>query len=144
MPQTKRAKSKNSHYSLILQGYTNPCSGKVQFRNFRTILNIDNSSIIVTGKLTSKLKNKSSSTTTWGKQYGIFKASQVVNVDLCQPGFSATKTVTWKCHVDKYTVGRYDIILLLTTLVIDIKFSDHVIISGDRPYIKGAFCIWLT
>ena len=51
--------------------------------------------------------------------------------------FSATKIVTWKCHVDKSTNGRYNMILgrdLLTALVLDIKFSDHFILGGEGPY----------
>ena len=53
--------------------------------------------------------------------------------------FSATKIVTWKCHVDKSTNGRYNMILgrdLLTALRLDLKFSDDVIIDGKGTY-KG-------
>ena len=60
-----------------------------------------------------------------------------MNVDFCLPEFSATKIVTWKYHVDKSTNGRYDMILgryLLTALVLDIKFSDNVIICREGPY----------
>ena len=66
-----------------------------------------------------------------------FTTSKKVNVDFCLPEFSATKIVTWKYHVDKYTNGRYDIILgryLLTALGLDIKFSENVIIGGEGPY----------
>ena len=53
---TKRKKSKNSHYSPILKGCMNNRSGTAKFRNFRIILDSGNSSTIVIGKLTSKLK----------------------------------------------------------------------------------------
>ena len=60
-----------------------------------------------------------------------------MNVDLCIWKFSATKTVTSKFHVDDSVEGRYNVILgrdLLTTLVLDIKFSDNVIIGVDVPF----------
>ena len=53
--------------------------------------------------------------------------------------FSATKIVTWKCNVDRSTSGRYDMILgrdLLTSLGMDLKFYENVIIGGEGPY-KG-------
>ena len=42
-----------------------------------------------------------------------------------------------KCHVDKKTNRRYDMILgrdPLTALGMDIKFSENIIIGGDGPY----------
>ena len=45
----------------------------------------------------------------------------------------------WKCHVDKYATGRYDMILgrdILTALGIDLKFSENIIHGGEGPY-KG-------
>ena len=57
----------------------------------------------------------------------------------CLPDFSATKIVTWKCHIDKSTNGIYDIILgrdLLTTLVLDLQFYENVILGGVGPYKK--------
>ena len=59
------------------------------------------SSTILTSKLTSKLKTKESEKTTWGTQARKFTTSKKVNVDFCLPEFSATKIVSWKCHVDK-------------------------------------------
>ena len=55
----------------------------------------------------------------------------------CLPAFSATKIVTWKCHVNESTNGRYDMVLgkdLLTTLVLDVKFSDNVKIGSEVTY----------
>ena len=40
-------------------------------------------------------------------------------------GIYCEKIVTWKCHVDESTNGRYNMILgrdLLTALVMDLKF----------------------
>ena len=52
----KRAKSKNNHYSPILQGCMNTRSGRGENRNFWILLDSGSSSTILMGKLTSKLK----------------------------------------------------------------------------------------
>ena len=54
----KHVKSKNSHYSPILQGCMNTCSGEAKLRNFRILLDRGSTSPIVMGKLKSKLKQK--------------------------------------------------------------------------------------
>ena len=62
-----------------------------------------------------------------------------LSVDFFLPELSATKIVMWKCHVDKSTNSIYNMILgrdILTTLGLDLKFSDNVIIGGKGPY-KG-------
>ena len=63
--------------------------------------------------------------------------SKKVNVEFCSPEFSATKIVMRTCHVDDSAKGRYNMILgrnLLTTLGLDIKFSDRVIVGVERLY----------
>ena len=88
-------------------------------------MDIGSSSTIVMGKLTSKLKKKTKKTT-WETQAGKFTTSKKVNVDFCLPEFSATKIVSWKCHVDKKTNSMYDMNLgrdLLTELGLDLNFS---------------------
>ena len=85
------------------------------------------------GNLMSKLKTKEAEKTTWGTQSGKLTTSKKAKVDFCLPELSATKIVTWKCHVDESTNGRYDIILgrdLLTALGPYLKFSTNVI-SGQ-------------
>ena len=70
-------------------------------------------------------------------QAGKFKTLGKVNVDFCLPEFSSTKIVTWKCHVDKFTTGRYEMILgrdLLTALGLDLNWSENVIIGGRGPH----------
>ena len=89
------------------------------------------------GKLTSKLKEKSTETTTWETQSGKFTTSKKANIDFCLPEFSATKIVSWKCHLDKKTNSRYDMILgrdLLSALGLDLNFSQNLIIGGEGPY----------
>ena len=68
----------------------------------------------------------------WETQSGKFTTSNKVNVDFLLLEFSAAKIVTCKCHINESTNGRYNMILgrgLLTALVLDIKFSDNVIIG---------------
>ena len=84
----------------------NTRSGKANFKNFRILLDSGSSSTIVMGKLTSKLKSKETAETTWETQNWAFAASNKENVYFCLPEFSATKIVTWKCHVDELTNGR--------------------------------------
>ena len=47
---TTCAKSKTSHYSPILQGCMNTCSGREKFKNFRILLDSGICSMIVMGK----------------------------------------------------------------------------------------------
>ena len=134
---TKCTESKNIHYSLILQGCMNTCSGKSRFRKIQILLYSSRRSIIVMNNLISKLKCKDSTTTKWRTQAGNFTTNKMATVDFCLPKFSATKTVTWKCHVDESTEIRYNIILgrdILTALGLDLKSPKHVIIGGDGPY----------
>ena len=45
--------------------------------------------------------------------------------------------MSWQCNTDNKKNCRYDIILgrgLLTVLVLDLNFSENIIISGERPY----------
>ena len=82
------------------------------------------------GNMTSKLKTKQSAKTTWGTQVGKFTSLKKLNLDFFLPEFSATKIVIWKCHIDKSTNGRYDMIIvrdILSELVPDLKFSDNII-----------------
>ena len=129
---TKRAKTKNIHYSPILQVCMKTHSGMAEFKNFRVILDSGKISAIVMGKLILKLKPKETAKTMWKNQAGKFTTSKKVNVDFCLSEFSTTEIVTWKCHVDESTNGRYDMILgrdLLTTLRPDLKFSENTIIG---------------
>ena len=134
---TKRAKSKTSHYSPTLQGCMNNRSGRAGFENFRIMLNSASSSTILIVKLTSKIKWKERAETNWETEHRNFITSKRVKIDFCLPDFSATKIVTWKCHVEKSTKGRYNMILgrdLLISLGLDLKFSENVIIFIEGPY----------
>ena len=116
----------------------NTRSGRKRFINLQILLESGSSSTIVIGKLTSKLKRKKPpEITTWETQAGKFTTSQKVNVDFCLTELSATKIVSWKCHVDNKTNSRYDMILdieLLTSLGLDLKFSKNIIIGNEGTY----------
>ena len=61
----------------------------------------------------------------WEKQPGKVATPKKVNIYLCSTEFSATKIMSWKCHMDKKTNSRYDMILgrdLLTTMGLDLIF----------------------
>ena len=82
----KCAKLKNSHYSPILQGCMNTCSGTANFRIFLFLLDNGSSSTMLMGKLTPELKIKNPiEKTTWEIQAGIFTTSKRVNIDFCLP-----------------------------------------------------------
>ena len=66
-------------------------SRKAKFKNFEIILDSGIISTILMGSLTSKLKNKSSATTTQVTQAGSFTISNMSNIDFCLPKFIATK-----------------------------------------------------
>ena len=60
-----------------------------------------------------------------------------MNVDLCLPEFSATKSVIPKCHIDKTTNIRYDMILdrkIITALGLGLQFYDNVMVGTKVPY----------
>ena len=84
----------------------------------------------------------------WETQAGKFNTSKKVNVYFCLPEFSSTKIVTWKCHIDESTKGRYDMILgrdLLTALVLvlDIIFSETSYMA-EKYLTKDVHHLWLT
>ena len=84
----------------------------------------------------SKFKQKSE-TTTWETQSGNFITSKKVSVDFCLTESSATKIVSWKCHVDNSTYSRYGMILgrdLLTALVLGLKLSKNIVVVREGTY----------
>ena len=76
----------------------------------------------------------------WETQAGKFMTSKKVNIDFCLPEFSATIFLSWNCHVDSSTTGRYNMILgsdLLTAMRLDIRFSRYLSLAG-MDHTKGA------
>ena len=84
-----------------------------------------------------KLTPKKDFATQWQTQDRKQKTYQKVKAEFCQPEFSATKIMTWECHVDAPNESRYDMILgrgLLMSMILDLKLSIHIIVRGKTPY----------
>ena len=76
----------------------------------------------------------------WNTQDGDITTNIKVDVKFTWPELSATNVVTWKCHISDSIKGRYNMILeryLWTELVINSKWSDHIIKSDDGN-VKGS------
>ena len=61
-----------------------------------------------------------------------------IKIDFTLPEFSETKIVVWKCHVYYFAKCGWDMILgryLLTSLVLNLNTSKHLIEAGDG-YLK--------
>ena len=75
----------------------------------------------------------------WHTQGGSITTNLKVKIDFNLPELSMTKFVTWNFHVGDSSKVIYDIILgrnILTTLVLNLKLSDHVI-EADGGTFKG-------
>ena len=97
----------------------NKRKGKAKFENFRILLDSGCSSTILMGRLFEKLHPKKEAMMQWHTQSGNITTNIKVKVKFSLTSLMATNVVTWKCHVDDSTKGRYDIILgiyLLTEL----------------------------
>ena len=73
----------------------------------------------------------------WHTQARNITTNIKVTVDSTLPTLSMKNVMTWKCHVDDSAKGIYNMILgryLLTELVLNLKFSEHVIKSDDVPF----------
>ena len=82
----------------------------------------------------------------WEIQSGKFVTSKNMNVDIFLPEFSGTKIVTWKCHIDNSTNGRYDMILgryLITALEVDLNFPISSNLA-EKDHMKGVQHLRLT
>ena len=90
--------------------------------------------MIVMGGLVKKLCLEKYSPMQWNTQAGNINTNLKVKIYFTSPALSATNVVTWNCHVDDSSKGRYDIILgryLLTELGLNQKLSEHVIKVDD-------------
>ena len=76
----------------------------------------------------------------WHTQAVSITKNLKVKIDLTLPKISATKIVTWNCHVDDSAKGRYDMILgryILKALGFNVKLSEHDTKSDYGP-LKGS------
>ena len=86
--------------------------------------------MIVMRSIVKKLDPEKDDVMQWQTQAGNITTNFKVKVDFTLHAFSATNVVTWQCHVDDSAKGGYFMILgryLLTEIVLNINFSEHVI-----------------
>ena len=111
---------------------------RAEFKNFRIILDSRFSSTILMRSIVLKLGPEKYAVMQYQTQARNIATNFKVWVDFTLPALRATNVVTWKCHVDNFARGRYDMILgrgLWTELVLNIKNSEHVIEADDGPFI---------
>ena len=88
-------------------------------------------------KASKKLSPEKDAPMKWHTQAGNITTNLKVKVDSTLTALSATNIVTWRCHMNYCTKGRYDMILgryVLTESELILKFSEHVIKSDDGPF----------
>ena len=103
----KHTKKSNRHYYHIIKGCMNTRKGKAKFKNFQILLDSGFSPTIVIGRLRNKLNPEKGDLIQW-----YIQADKITtNIKETLPELSATKTVTWNCHMDYSTKSRYDMIL---------------------------------
>ena len=76
------------------------------------------SSTTINGQMNNVFINTLVNCTKWSTQAETFTDNFMVKVELSLSVISATKIMTWKCHMDDSTAGRYNMISgrdLLTT-----------------------------
>ena len=118
----------------------NTQKGKSMFNNFIILLNSGQISAIIMERLIHRITSKKDAVMHWNTQAGKITTNLKVKIYSTLPELSATKIVTWNCHVGDCAKCRYDMILsrnLLTDLSLNLKLSDHVIESNDGPF-KGS------
>ena len=118
----------------------NTRKGRAKFNSFQILLESGFNYTIVMGWLVEKLYHEKYSVTQWHTKDGNIATNLKVGVYFTLPALSATNIVTCRCHVDDSAKGRYDMMLgwyILTQLGLNLKFSEHVIESGDGTF-KGS------
>ena len=88
----------------------NTLKGRAKFKNFRILFNSVFSSMIVMGRLVTKL-DKKNDVMQCHTQVGNITTNLKVKVYFASPETSATRIMTWNFHVDDSTKGRYGMII---------------------------------
>ena len=89
----------------------NTRKGISKFKNFEIQLDSGCISTISMGRLVGKLYLEQDAVMQWHTQARNITTNLNVKVYLTLTELSATNVVTWNCHVDDSTNGRYNIIL---------------------------------
>ena len=112
----KRTIILNSHQCPIIHGCMNTQKGRVKFKNFHILLDGRCSSTIIIRRLIKNLYTKIYTVMQWHMQEGNITNNIKVDIYFTLPELSATKIMTWNCHVDESANGRYDMILGINLL----------------------------
>ena len=111
MNPSKFTKNKNRHYSPIVHVCMNTRKVGANFENFLILFYSGCSSTILMINLISKLKIKEDAVIKCHTQAVNINTNRKVELDFTLPEISATKIMTWNCHVYDSAKGGYDIIL---------------------------------
>ena len=111
MNPPKRAKQLNGCYYPIIHGCINNILGRESFKNFRILLESGCSSTISMRRLVEKTRLEKRAVIQWNTQAGNITINIKIKLYFTLPTIRATNVVTWKCHVDDPSKGRYDMIL---------------------------------
>lgn len=106
----------------------NACKRIAKFKVLQILLGGELCFTIIMVNMKSQIKKKKDAVTQWQAQAGTFTTDQKHKLNFFLQEFSATKIVTWECHVDESNEVQYDIFLvidLLTTLIIYTKVSKN-------------------
>ena len=113
---------------------------RAKFKKFKILLDSGCISAIVMRMPINKLNPKEDDVMQWHTQAVNITTIIKVKIYLTLPELSGMKIVTWNCHVEDSAKVRYDMILgryLLTSLLLNLKLSDHVIETYSGP-LKGS------
>ena len=114
---SKHTKFLNSHQSTILHGCMNTRKDREKCNNFHILMDSRRSSTIIMRRLITKINPKRYAVMQWHTQEGNIITNLNVKIDYTLPEVSATKIVTWNCHVDESTKIRHDMILGINLLI---------------------------
>jgi transposase InsO family protein len=125
----KKPKCTHKTTEIVALIYLN--TKKTQTRALRVLVDTGASASVIIGEHCTKLKIKTTPTTTWSTKAGTFTTNKRARLQFVLPEFHQTKEITWTCHVDDTavaTTSQYDMILgrdLLEALGLIINFYDH-------------------
>ena len=78
----------------------NTRKGRAKFNNFLILLDSICSSTVVMRRIIAKINPKKDYVIKWHTQAGNIATNIKVEIYFTLPEFSATKIMTWNCHVD--------------------------------------------
>ena len=128
-PVKKKPKCTHKTTEIVAIIYLN--TKQTQTRALRVLVDTGASASVIIGEHCTKLKMKSSPTTTWNTKAGTFTTTRKARLRFVLPEFNPTKEISWACHVDDNATARtsqYDLILgrdLLEALGLIINFHDQ-------------------